>query len=158
MNDNETPPVGAPAPPLTVEEKIAALQKKEDDRQQKREDERKAKTLERLELIDKFETDLGPRGREFVVVDVTNLGEGFVVLRKPTAASHKRYMNAVEKAKDKGKPIEEADTNQYVLPCVVHPEKATYSRIANERHDVPVQCAAAMMSMLQAAKEADEGK
>lgn len=161
------------APAKSPEERLAELQAKEEARQEERKAARASAQLERLEIIDRFEAELGPREREFVLVPLLNLGEGFIVLKRPTAASHKKFMTAWEKAKDKGRPVEETDVKEYVAPCVVHAGKSAlgaepaarkiearqeYLRIANERPAVPMMCAGRMIDMVKADEEEDAGK
>jgi hypothetical protein len=159
-----TPPATSPAAaspsaaPTPDELELEQLQAEEDERQKLRSAERDAQKLTRLRLIKRFEAELGPRGREFVIVGLLNVGEGFVVLKRPTAVAHKKFMSAWEKAKDKGRPMEEADVKDYVKPCVAHPSKDDYIRIANERAAVPMMCAGKMIEMVTADEEEDQGK
>lgn len=170
-NENVSPPVLAAK---SEEERLAELEAKEEARQLEREHARKSAKLLRLEIIDKLEAELGPREREFVVVPLLNVGEGYIALKRPTAASHKKFMAAWEKARDKSKPLEEIDVKDYVAPCVVFAGKelpieedaakrkiagrSEYLRIANERPAVPMMLAGRMIDMVKADEEDEAGK
>ena len=143
---------------LSAAAELQALREEEDGVLESEKSARDKADLERLRLTKRFRKEIGALGCEFVVVDLSNLGETCIFLKKPAASSHKKYMAAVEKAKDKSQPIDNADTTQYVVPYVLHPSREEFIRISAERHDVPLQCAAKMMGMLQGDREANAGK
>lgn len=129
--------------------RLEELQKRQAEREKKRELEADEKELERAELVDKFETELGPIGREFQIVDATALGEGFIVVKLGTEVGWKKFQNS---------KVTEVDVRNFVLPCVAHPEKEKYDEIVTRRPALANRCANALATLHGAKLNDEAGK
>ena len=104
---------------LSVDDRIARLQKRKDDKLRAATDERKANELEVLELEAEAETD-GVRGIDFDIVDLAvfdgegnytgRMGPPILLVRSESSILHRKFTN--------GK-ITEVATILLVLVCVV---------------------------------------
>jgi len=104
-------------------------------RDEAREAKRLAYEIEELELEARFEAELGPKGIAWNILDLTNLGEGFVVVRPGETKAHKRFTGAISRVKD-GQSIPDETFVAYVLPALAHPMEKEFLAIANRRHEV----------------------
>lgn len=106
--------------------------------------------IERYELLTRFEVELaGKEGIDFAIVDVTDVGAGFVVL--------KLGPNALWKAFSASR-MGEMDQDAFVLPCIVHPERDKYRRIVSERAFVGDRCANALAGLYGVRAKEEAGK
>lgn len=140
------------------DQRLLELRERQEAREKKREAEFNAGELEKLELIDKYETDLGARGREFEIVDLRDYGEGLIVVKRPSAVAYKQFGIAVDKAINTNRPVTEADYDAFVSSCLVHPDLSAYRAIAARRNGVPGECAFLAKRMHVLRKEVDAGK
>lgn len=132
-------------------DELAELQKRKADREAARKVENTAAEIERLTLEEKFEAELGGAvGRTFAMVDVSGLGEGFVVLKLGEAA----LLNAFMAAKDN----DAVTTEAFVLPNVVHPARDEYRKLVMRRPVVAARCAGALVELYGLKAKDDQGK
>lgn len=120
------------------------------DAKAKLEEQKRAKALEleekTLELELKYESELGPRGVFFEVVDTI---EGPVVIKLGEAILHKRFSES---------KVTPTDVHDYVTPCVVHPSREEYLQLVDRRPAIEMRCATALAALYGAKRQADEGK
>jgi hypothetical protein len=105
--------------------------------------------IEGLKLEEKYEAELGPVGVEFQMVDASELGEGFVVLRRGEEVLWKRYMASKKSA---------TDTHELVMPCVVHPTKEKFLELIGRRAHIEERCAFAIGTLHGVKMKEEEGK
>lgn len=115
----------------------------------KREAEREAAELERLELEAKYEGEIGPIDRAFVIVDASDLGEGFIVLRLGEGVLWKTFSTS---------KMDVVDVETFVLPNVVHPSRETYREIVMRRGFLADRCATSLAKLYGVKRETDAGK
>jgi hypothetical protein len=144
--------------PKSAAAELAELRAKQAEREAKRAEEIEAGELELARLIEKFENELGPQGRMFEVIDARELGDGIIVVKRPEPTQHKRFVAAIDKANNTNKPVDEADTAQYVSPNVVHPSREAYLVIAGARPEIGGRCSVALMRLMGAKRKDDSGK
>lgn len=135
--------------PLTIDEEFARELAKREQREKARVDARKRNRLEGLKLESKYEDELGPIGVEFQIIDASELGEGFIVVRRAEEVLWKRYMASKQTP---------ADEHELVLPCVVHPAKEKYLEIIGRRAFVESRCATAIGALQGVRTRHEEGK
>lgn len=121
--------------------------KAEREKAQAEEDERHADLL--LELEDRFEAELGRKGREYAIVDLSDVGEGAVVVKRPEPAHMRTFKNS---------KMREADHYDLVKACLVHPDFEAFKSIAGRRDFVAVRCATAAAKLHGLKLEEDRGK
>lgn len=138
---------------LSVSERLAKAEQEREERLKKRAATQAMARLEGLELEAKYERELGPIGQEFQIVDVTDLGEGFVVVRRGEEVLWKRYSKLLASEKET-----EVDTRDFVLPCVVSPAKEKYDEIVARRPFVAARCANALGALYGVRRRVEEGK
>lgn len=128
---------------------IAKLEEKAAERERARAVEAKQAKLQRLKLIDQFEEELGPRGREFEIVDLTEQGEGYVVVKRALSV----HMRAFKASK-----MTDADHFDLVKTCVVYPTIDEFKAIAGRRDFAVTRCATAIAEMHGLKVRDDAGK
>jgi hypothetical protein len=105
--------------------------------------------IEELELEQRFSDGAARRGRDFEIVNLSDLGEGFVVVKLGEAVHHTSFVAGKQ---------DEASVNRYVLPNVVHPTREQFKAIFNRRPQVLIRSANALATLYGVRKEADAGK
>lgn len=105
--------------------------------------------LEALELEERFEREIGPRGLAFQLV-TTALGT--VVVRRADHVAYKRFQ-AVDGAK-----LSIEDVQALVAPHVVHPTREEYLATTKDHGGIAWACAKAMIEMFEAKRGVDSGK
>jgi hypothetical protein len=124
---------------LDTKTKVAELRKRKAERDAAAAIEKEAAEIEALELEERFEKELaGRKDRDFVIVDVSDLGEGFVVLKLGEDVLWNTF---------KASKMNAVDTDCFVYPCVVHPTKDAYRLLAKRRAFVPERCAGALATL-----------
>lgn len=113
----------------------------------------KHEELEELELEERFNQDLGKRGVDYEIVRTAV--DGCIVVKRGPAVLYKTFMQRMGKTDNTPTP---EDVHNYVGPCIVHPDKATFNKITGERPQVAVRCANALMDLHGAKGAADQGK
>ena len=150
MKSNLNPDPNAPAKELTPEEKeLAALQVKANQARAKREAaEAKREHAEAMaalnaqiaadeqaekdaELIEKYEIELGPIGRNFDIVRSVNFGS--VIVARPHMVSFRKFQET-------GK-YDWATLQKLVSPCLKHPTKTEFDTILNDEPALLLRCA-----------------
>jgi hypothetical protein len=132
-----------------TDSKYQDLMKRREEREAARAEKVKALKIERLELEERFEKELGPMGEQFAIVDATHCGEGFVVIRLGESVLHKQFMAS---------KLEEPDYHEFVFPAVVHPAKDAFVQIAARRPGLRAECAAALLGLYGVKLKGDAGK
>lgn len=130
-------------------DELAALRKKKAEREAGKDKARQKAELERLRLEDRFEEEIGGLGRDFCIVDVSDLDEGFVVLKRGEPV----LWTTFKKSK-----MNEVDTEGFVLPSVVHPTKDDYRKLVMKRPFVAERCANEVAKLYGVKVKEDEGK
>lgn len=138
---------------LSLSEELALAEQAEEVREKMRADARARARLEFLTLKSKYERELGPIGQEFQIVDASELGEGFIVLRRGEEVLWKRYSKLLAKESETA-----ADTRDFVLPCIEHPAKEKYDEIVARRAFIADRCANALSSLYGVKHRKEEGK
>ncbi len=95
----------------TKDQKRARLRDEEVKRAEKAKEAREERELEYLELLSKH-APLGERGKDFDVVDLTNAGGGFFVLKPGPGLLFTRYVDS---------KMTTADRFDFVSACIVEP-------------------------------------
>jgi hypothetical protein len=136
----------AAAPKLTLAEARAKMVAREAAEQA----ERDAAELEGFNLLERFEGETnGREGVDFAVVDLTDVKEGFVVVKLGEAALFKAFANS---------KMSEVDVDAFVLPNVLHPSKDEFRRITSRRPFCGVRCASALSALYGVRAKGEEGK
>lgn len=128
---------------------VDELRKRKEEREKLREKARKAREAEVLQLEDRFETDLGPRGSAFEIVDSGELGEGCIVVKLGEEVLWKRFSAS---------KMNPEDVEQFVKPLVVHPSREKYDEIVGRRGALAIRCAHALATLYGVKLEANAGK
>lgn len=145
-----TPAAPSAAPVATVAERLAAAREVKAKKEAALARERELAELERLELEERFERETGGKlGREFAIVDFSDLGEGHVVVRLGADV----LWNTFSASK-----MDVADKDAFVVPCVVHPSKDQYRTIVNRRAFIADRCCAALATLYGVEDKAKSGK
>lgn len=151
--ESPTPEAQASTPATSsseeVERRLLEARKRKAEREKAIEDRKRKFELELLELEEKFEAELGPRGSAFEIVDATDQGEGFIVLKLGYGVAYHAFKNS---------KMKEKDVHAFVLPCVVHPERAKFLELVERRHELPIRCANALVTLHGAKAEDAAGK
>lgn len=136
-------------PPADEADELATLRQNKARREETRAKERQAAELERLRLEERFEQEIGGLGRDFCIVDASDLGEGFVVLKRGESV----LWTSFKKSK-----MNEVDVEGFVLPSVVHPAKDEYRKVVMRRPFVAERCANELGKLYGVKGKEDEGK
>lgn len=135
---------------LTVAERLAASRALKAKRDADAEQEKQLAELEGLELEERFTSELnGKKGRAFMVVDVSDLGEGHIVLRLGEDVLWNTF---------KASKMNIIDTDAFVCSCVVYPSIDAYRSIVKRRGFVGDRCASALAALYGVKAETDAGK
>lgn len=130
-------------------DKVAEFVKRKAKREEARALEAERLAFERLELEDRLETELGPIGQAYQLVDVTALGEGLIAVRLGEEVLWVRF---------KGSKMTDSDAFQFVEPCLMHPTKEVFRAIAARRPEVVGRVSNALASLYGLKVAHDEGK
>jgi hypothetical protein len=119
-------------------------------RRQDEENEAALAEVERFELAEKLEAELGGReGRMFAIVDGTALGEGFIGLRHVDGNLWQIYLNS---------KMSVMDRDALVIPHVVHPSVEKYREIATRRPQLAERAGVLLRDLYGAARAEREKK
>lgn len=132
-----------------VSERLAQLREAKAKREIARQKALRDNELQLLELEAKYESELGPRGEEFEIVDASDIGAGIVVVKLGESVLWTRYTA--------GK-MSEADTLDFVTPQIVFPERERFLALANRRGHLATRCANAIASLHGMKVQAETGK
>lgn len=144
-------------PTTTLDEELAAAHERHEAREKAETQRKKQHELAGLKLIEKFEAEIGPRRSKFTMVDLGDIGEGFVVMKLGDAVIQKKFESAIAKLKDKEK-LDEQSIDQYVTPCVVHPSESEFRALCGRRYNLWSRCASALAKLYGVKRDDDEGK
>lgn len=139
-------PSAKPVELLTAKERLALAREEKAKREAERVALADARELEILELEAKLEGELGPRGEAFEIVETV---EGPIAIKLGEAVLYQRFQAS---------KFTEADTNDFVFSCVVHPSQAKYQEIVGKRPGIAGRCALALGSLFGVRREADAKK
>jgi translation elongation factor EF-Tu-like GTPase len=144
--------------PDPVAARIAELQAKQAAREEKRDAEAKGHELARLELVDRFEEELGALGRAFALVDCGPIGRGWIVVKPPELAPHKRYQAALQRAVIKEQGIDTAEMHAYAATCIAHPAREEFNGLAAKHPGVVGRVVDAANYLATGRRDREEGK
>lgn len=130
----------------------AELLAKKAEREAARALEREAHELELLELEDRLESELGPIGRAFDLVDLSDLGEGMIAVSCKVPgiqARHKAFASS---------KITDVDVDAFITPCIVHPSIEEFRAILARRPIAGGRVATTLLNLLGSKKTEDAKK
>ena len=141
-----TPDVAKPS----ARERLQVARAAQAKREARATEEAESAELEKFDLIERFEKELhGRLGRAFEVVDLTALGEGFVVVKLGDQVHWRTFESSKMNA---------MDTDVFVVPCVVHPSIDEYRKVIVRRPFVATRCATALAGLYGVKSKDDLGK
>lgn len=129
--------------------RLAELRKAAEKREAERAEARENAELERLELEEKFEKELGPKGQAWALVDASDNGEGFIVVKLGEEVLWKQYQAS---------KMTDADTYNFVFPSVMHPSRERYTEITTRRPFLANRTANALATLFGVKLRTEEGK
>jgi len=130
--------------------KLAAAREAKAAREAALQVEREEAEIARAELVERLEHETGGReGDAFAIVDATDVRAGFVVVKLGDFVLFKAFSNS---------KMTEVDVDAFVLPCVVHPSKDEYRKLAMQRAAIPLRCANALASLYGVKEGREQGK
>jgi hypothetical protein len=134
----------------SVTERLAAKRAEAAKREVARQADRDAAELAKLDLEERFEKDLnGRRGQAFEIVDVSELGEGHIVVK----LGEDVLFNAFKASK-----MSVVDLDAFVTPSLVYPSVDDYRKAVKRRPFIADRCANALGTLYGLKAEADAGK
>lgn len=137
-------------PDDSIKERLAAARAGMAERAKAKQDARELAEAERFDLLTRFEKETGgEEGIDFAIVDATRCNAGFVVVRLGDAVLFKAFQKS---------EMNEVDVDAFVLPCVVHPDKDEYRKIAAARPGVAQECAAKLAVLFGIKEKGEQGK
>ncbi len=108
------------------------------------------KELVQLELEERFEKELnGRKGQAFMIVDASDLGEGFVVVKLGEDVLWTAFMKSKQTA---------MDIDIFVTPCVVYPSVDDYRKLTKRRAFLADRCATALATLYGVKADEAAGK
>lgn len=139
MPAEETRFVAAADVQASVRDRLAARRAEQEKRDAEARDARELAELELFDLRDRFERETGGKvNQAFVIVDATELGEGYVVIKLGPNVLWKTFqaskMNIV-------------DMDQFVVPCLLHPSAEKYRDIVHRRELIADTCTRALANL-----------
>jgi len=134
---------------ISIEERKRIISEKKAERELKLNQQREIHALEGDELSEQYETEIGPKGQKFDLVDCEN--DGWIVVRRGPAVTYKRFM-ASAKVDDLDKQ------HEFVVPNLVHPGKDEFNRITSDRPGLLTASANALIRLFgMGVQEAKKG-
>lgn len=105
--------------------------------------------LEKLKLIDEHSRKLGKIGHAFAVVDLSEVGDGFIVVKLGTEGDYNAFQSS---------NFDAVARQKFVEPAVVHPEPAKLREILSRRPAVLFHVANALSGLHGADAKIVSGK
>lgn len=139
---------------MATNEKLAKLREAKAKVDEQRRAEQEARETALLELELRLEGELGPRGKEWEIVEDDGHGEGPIAVQLGASVLQKRFES--ELAGGKLKTSE--DFASFVLPCIVFPDKEAVDKIFDKRPFLITRCANALAQLYGVARSDFEGK
>jgi hypothetical protein len=130
----------------SVEERIAGYRAKQAAREAEREKELLSLELTKLELIDRFESELGPINREFRILSYATPFVGCIVLKRGPAVLYRKLRQS---------KVTPKDVEDFVVPQVAYPEKDEFRKLAGT-YDALYPACLDELYLLHAGKLGDE--
>lgn len=135
----------------SIDELLAEKELAKEKREQGRLAQAKARRLQALELEEKYEAELGARGKYF---DIVATIEGPIVVKLGEAGLFKTWQTKVA---TKAAPSLE-DCHAFVIHNVLHPSKEQFNKITSDFPAVIVTCANALTALYQGNELTAQGK
>ena len=131
--------------------RLADVRAKKALRAEEAEREREAWEVEAFDLVERFEkeTNGGRDGVDFAVVNLTDVREGFVVVKLGEAATFKAFTNS---------KMNEADIDAFVAWNLLHPSVDAFRKIAARRPGCAIRCATRLADLFGIQRKEDAGK
>lgn len=133
----------------SLEARRARLLEQKEQREAVRRARLAAREVERLELAERYEAELGPEGSEFAVFDSGHVDDPLVVVKRPALVQWSKFEQS------KQTPIDRYD---FVAPSIVHPTKDEWNALREKRPGVELGASNLMAHMMGLKTEADAGK
>ena len=124
----------------TFDEELAELEADEAKRGMALDLEAKQRRHEELTLSKRFAAELGPRGREFELV---NLEFGVFGVKVPDPLKYKMYIEKV----GNGDGQESERTHQFVASCLIYPSADSFNAVGSKRAGVVAHVANAACTL-----------
>lgn len=134
---------------MSTEDRRAELLAKKVEREKQREAEAEAHKLLLLELEDRFEEEVGVRGRDYEIVDLGKWGEGAIVVALPKSVHIRAFRNS---------KMNEPQKWDLVKACLLYPEVDKLKEVAARRDFVISHCANAACELHALDMREREGK
>lgn len=124
--------IAAPGDPTTsLADRLERARKRKEDRAKLATDERMLAEVERSELAERFEKETnGREGRDFAIVDVSEYGEGCVVVKLGPGVLFKAFMASKQT---------EMDRDALITPCLIHPSADRVRAMVAKRDFIAVR-------------------
>lgn len=133
----------------TLEQKHARLLKAREEKDRERAAKRIMRDVERMELAERFEGELGPEGSEFMIYDSKHLDDPLVVVKRPALVQWTKYEQS------KHTPTDRYD---FVAPSIVHPPLDEFNTLRQKRIGVEIAASNLAAHLMGINTEALEGK
>lgn len=141
---------GGAAPELTLDEKRARVNAANRAKAAREEDRKLNAELERLDLAERFEKELGgPEGQQFAILDMTKRGEGLFVVKLAPSIIWKTYWDS---------KMTDVDRCDLVTACIVHPAKEEYLAARGRRQGIDAELTKLLGALNGLQIDIDEGK
>lgn len=115
----------------TQAERLARLREEKAKRDRAWSDKQAEAEIRGLELEAKYSAELGRAGVDFAIVDATEHGEGFIVVKLGEDLLFRKYLDVV--ASTESGLADPAELHNFVSPSLVYPDQATYASIVRRR-------------------------
>ncbi len=128
---------------------LARLREQRQKRDKSRADARILREIEKENLRERYESELGAEGSEFMIVDTGHLDDPLVVVKRPALVQWTKWEQS------KQTPTDRYDM---VAPSLVLPTRDEYNALREKRYGAEMQSSNALAVMLGLLTEADLGK
>lgn len=133
----------------TRAEKLARLEREAHALAEQRNEKQLDRKIERLELAQRFERELGAEGSEFIIYDSGHLDDPLVVVKRGALVQYTKYEDSKHT---------HADRYDFVSPCIVHPSLEEYQTARQRRIGIEVEVANRLAKLYGLKVEIDAGK
>lgn len=118
-------------------------------RQKERAGKLKDREIERMELAERFEAQIGAEGSEFAIYDSGHISDPLVVVKRPQLVQWTKYEQS------KQTPTDRYD---FVAPSVVHPPIDEWNALREKRVGIEIAASNLMAKLMGLGQEAEAGK
>lgn len=133
----------------TLAEKHTRLLRERDAKQKALREKQLERDVQRMELAESFERELGREGSEFMIYDSGFLEDPLVVVKRPEPVQWTKY----EQSK-----MTPADRYDFVGPSVKHPPLEEFNALCARRAGVTTKCSNLLAHMMGLLQEDEAGK